>query len=492
MKNRRLSLVALLCGAVLALWADSGIYVCGHFNRSPQTAVPALKQSGYTFGILFNINVEENGDITYEGQTVCRDGVFLLHETSPRFVDDVNSLISGRTSMARLEYCIGGWTNMAYQKITHLVRTVGTGEDSPLYKNFKALKEAIPAVIAVNNDIEHEYDAETQAQFHIMLYDLGFKTTIAPYMNKEYWERFVEIVETARPGAVERNYLQCYGGGAGNQPRDWNIAGLPIYGSWDLEANGFKKDEIVSRLTNWKNEGTIVGGFYWNYNTDRNVRAEAAGINEVFGGGEVAWRSRRVAMVYPVAGYKTPQTDFAMGVYSKEEIEAAGFNPHDVAAIRLVPGVKMTLYTGDDNAGDSLVITADTPDVAAAIGGTEYNSWTVSAGRIGELDGKEFCIRNKQSGLYLKPYSNKTTNGLSVRQRAYDGTDYMLWRFEAVDGGLYRIVNKGSGKTLQFSGESIYEGGSLFRRYIPVGKISTSSLPAGRRKVRIGSWSCTV
>lgn len=464
MKNKKTFSIFLFCFTALSIFADSGIYVCGYFNRSRETTVPALKESGYTFGIIFNINVEENGDITYEGQTVCKNGVYVLANTSPHFADDLNSLLTGNTSILRLEYCIGGWTNYSYQKITNLVRSEGTGENSILYRNFKALKDAIPAVIAVNNDIEHEYEAETQAQFHVMLYDIGFKTTIAPYMNKQYWDSFVSKVQTARPGAVERNYLQCYGGGAGNNPKDWNISNLPIYGSHDLEANGFPRDEIIEKLTRWKNDAGIVGGFYWNYDTKRNLQAEAEPINEIFGGGEVAYREQRVAMFYPVKDYKAPQTDFSLGTYSASAIAEKGFIPGNLSAIKLKPGVKTTLYTGTDNTGESFVVTQDTPDISVVTGGKEIKSWTVAVNRIDELDGKDFLIKNKQSGYFLKPYSNMPTNGISIRQKENDNTDYMVWTFEAVENGLYKIINKGSRKTLQVSNSDIYEGTKLIQK----------------------------
>lgn len=55
-----------------------------------------------------------------------------------------------------------------------------------MYKNFKALKNAIPEIDAVNNDDEHCYDVATAVKFHQMMYELGYKTTIAPYTNRSF------------------------------------------------------------------------------------------------------------------------------------------------------------------------------------------------------------------------------------------------------------------------------------------------------------------
>lgn len=446
----RKTLTAILCWAVsITVFADSGIYICGHFRRDRAKTVPALKSSGYTFGILFNVHVEENGDLTTDGETICKDGVYVFGKTSPYYVDDINALVMGNTSILRLEHCIGGWGNYAYKNITNLIKKEGTGVNSILYRNFKALKEAIPVVEAINNDIEHEYEADTQSQFHIMLYDLGFKTTIAPYMNKSYWDDFVAKVNAARPGAVERNYLQCYGGGASNNPKNWNIENLPIYGSRDIEASSYTAQQIIETMTAWKNDAGIVGGFYWNYNTTRNLSAEAAPINEVFGGGSISYHDRIVAMVYSTNDYRNPQIDFSMGTYTSSQIKEKGFDPNDLGGIKLEKGVSMILYTGENNTGDVYTIKENVPDISTIIGDSKINSWTITANKLDGLDGKEFIIKNKQSGFCLQPSKNSSTSILPIQQKTGDGSDFTIWTLEAVKDGLYKIINKGSGLAMQ-------------------------------------------
>jgi len=45
--------------------------------------------------------------------------------------------------------------------------------------------------------------------FHTMLYDLGFKTALVPFIAaSRYWRTLTEQVNEARPGAVDRLYLQ--------------------------------------------------------------------------------------------------------------------------------------------------------------------------------------------------------------------------------------------------------------------------------------------
>jgi hypothetical protein len=457
MRLKKHLLILTLSCLTATMLADSGIYICGHFRRDRTRTVTALKASGFTFGILFNVHVETDGTLTTDGEVICKDGQYVFDQkvagypndiAQVNYVDDVNALLSGKTSLLRLEHCIGGWGNHAYKNISDLVNAQGTGPTSILYRNFKALKEAIPAVIAVNNDIEHDYEANSQSQFHIMLHDIGFKTTIAPYTNKSYWDSFVAKVEAARPGAVDRNYLQIYGGGSSNNPQNWKIGNLPVYGSRDIEANpGLTHQEIVTAMNTWKSNAGIVGGFYWNYNYDRDLKKFAAPVNEVFGGGEVADRGSIVAMVYPVKDYKAPQTDFVLGSYTKSQIQTKGFDVSKLASLRIKEGVKMVLFSADNFLGDSVVLTADVTDVVTLTGLPAVNSLRVLADNPGELAGKDFVIKNKQSSFVIKPSRNGTAT--TIYQMLPDDTDYSFWTFEQVAHGLYKIVNKGSERVLQ-------------------------------------------
>lgn len=464
MKNtyKKILFAGVFCGLTFSVFADSGTYICGHFRRERTTTVPALKASGFTFGILFNVDVQANGDLKTDGEMICTNGEYVFKNTSPYYVDDVNSLITGYTSIGRLEHCIGGWGNNSYKYIKALIERDGTGPETILYKNFKALKDAIPAVIAINNDIENTYDVNTGVLFHIMLYDIGFKTTIAPYMNKDsYWVPFVNQIQAARPDAVDRNYLQCYGGGAGNQNKNWQISNLPIYGSHDIESGGWTYAGITNDHTNWKKDKGFVGGFYWNYNWNRDLKSEAAAINTVYGGGEIFYHYQNVAMVYPKKDYKAPQTNFSLGVYSSNDIKAKGFDPQMLAALKLKEGIQIQLYATENNTGDALIITANTTDVNQLIASDEIKSWTISVNPVEGLEGKKFRIKNKKSGYYLAPSSNRNVNtlGMDMQQKALrTDVDFQIWTFEAKTNGLYAITNKNNQLTLQVENAGIYDG----------------------------------
>ena len=70
----------ILLGAILFL-ADaysqnevSGIYAGGHIRRGRPGTITKLRNSGFTYLILFNVNVEADGTLTTDGETICKNG----------------------------------------------------------------------------------------------------------------------------------------------------------------------------------------------------------------------------------------------------------------------------------------------------------------------------------------------------------------------------------------------------------------------------------
>ncbi len=91
-----------LFSTAASLFAQSGIYVGGHFRRERNHTITDLKASGFTYVILFNVNVETNGNLTVDGETICSNGTYVFGNTSPNYVADVTSLKQGTTSINRV------------------------------------------------------------------------------------------------------------------------------------------------------------------------------------------------------------------------------------------------------------------------------------------------------------------------------------------------------------------------------------------------------
>ena len=196
--NKNLLVFFVLCCNIIAAAAQSvGVYVGGHIRRERPATISTLKHSGFTYVILFNVNVEPDGTLTTDGETICRDGEYVFADTQPNYVAD---------------------------------------SSSTLYRNFKALKDALPVIDAVNNDDEHCYDVSSAVRFHVMMNQLGYHTTVAPYTNRTFWQSLVTQLNQSRPGACDRVLIQCY-----------DVA-LPegIYSKGELAAWGITDRDIQS------------------------------------------------------------------------------------------------------------------------------------------------------------------------------------------------------------------------------------------------------
>ncbi len=333
MKNYKgIILVLLLTMVSTDILAQSGIYVCGYFRRNRPYTVTKIKNSGYTNAILFNVDIQEDGTLTTDynwstqtpaeaGGIICKDGQYVFGQYQPNYANDVKLLLVAPTSVQRIEICIGGWGNGSYGKIKALIEKEGSSSTSMLYKNFKALKEAIPEIVAVNNDQEQDYDLTTALRFHRMMFDLGYKTTIAPYMNSSYWQSLVTGLNNSKNGACD-------------------LAGME------------------TKFKNWKNTSKASGGFLWNYNSDaRVVNDWATAINRIFSTRTVP-DSILGVKVYSDSNYGGYSISLPEGKFTQADLAVFGLKARDLASLQVTDGYKVYLYKGTACIGTSLDLTA--------------------------------------------------------------------------------------------------------------------------------------
>ena len=368
----KLILLAVLFGLFIPeLYAESAIYACGHIRRQREIAFPQLKLSGYTTVILFNLDVAPDGSLTTDfnwstqkpdesGGIVCQNGQYVFGEYQPHYIDDVKSLLQAPTSISRIEMCIGGWGNGSYGNITKIVKAQGTGENSILYRNFKALKEAIPEIIAINNDQEQDYNVNEVAEFHIMLAKLGYLTTIAPYTDKSFWQSVVGKINQAVPNSVDRVYLQTYDGGSSNNPEDWKVFGdIPMFVGYNCEASD-NLAEMEKLMQRWKVSSDVSGGFLWNYNNEsRNLNEWATAINRIFPSISVP-EDQIAAVLYQKQDMGGYSISLPVGKFNQAELAVYGAAAADLLSVKLMPDYKITLFTGQDLDGFSEVFSSTT------------------------------------------------------------------------------------------------------------------------------------
>lgn len=212
-----------------------------------------LKNSGFNTAILFVVDVGTNGDLNYNGDhLIVTNGVYIGDAGWPA---RLAALKVAPTSITRIEVCTGGAGAQSWANIKNLIATNGTGPTSILYKNFLALKNALN-MDAICNDDEVAYDAASAATFNQMITTLGMKNTLCPYNNVSYWQGVFNN------SAIDAIYLQCYDGGAGNNPATWN----GYFGGFKVAPGDWSNDglaTVASKFNAWA--PVINGGFIWQF-----------------------------------------------------------------------------------------------------------------------------------------------------------------------------------------------------------------------------------
>jgi len=349
MKKYSFSLLFLLLLTVTDVLAlgGSGVYVGGHIRRERPKTITTLRNSGFTYVILFNVNVEPDGTLTTDGETICRDGAYVFANEQPHYVDDIKALKTPPTAIERIDICIGGWGNESYSRIKTLIAQQGTGESSILYRNFKALKEALPEIDGVNNDDEHCYDATSAAQFHAMMARLGYRTSIAPYTNKSFWQNLLSQLHRSQPGACDLVMVQCYDGGAYNNPSDWHLGNIALHAG----RTNYQTDmqTSIDQMQSWRDNNGVTGGFVWVYNDETwKLNQWASAMNRVFSSKTT---DQPVATFYSENNFEGYAIGLPEGSFTTGLLSAYGITDKDIASFRLQQGYRLTTYLGNEFTG---------------------------------------------------------------------------------------------------------------------------------------------
>lgn len=240
------------CAAYTAIYGADGEDFVGF---SGQSAISGLKNSGWNGLLMWALTVEPSGDITMNSDTVTlvHDGVYVGPST---WGANVASVKSPPTTVYRYECVVGGAGDSSFANIKSLIASQGTGSGSILYKNFQALKNAVPGIDAIDDDDESTYDINSSTSFGQMLGSLGYKFSLAPYENESFWVQ----LKSNLGNICDIVYLQCYSGGAGNNPGTWDSA----FGNGFHVMPGIDSNEHSSTtFWQWAVNDHVTGGFYW-------------------------------------------------------------------------------------------------------------------------------------------------------------------------------------------------------------------------------------
>jgi hypothetical protein len=241
------------------------------FKDVMKSNTAALRTSGFNSLIMFGVGVTKEGDIMYYSNTAGSKDVLVAGNGSyiggDALAAKVRSLKTGNdTGVDRLEI------SMNAQNIRQLMASPGAGAETRLYRNFAALKQAW-TLDAVNNDDESIYDVASTVAFAKMLGKIGYRYTIAPYTQARFWSSVKSQLNsglTEPDLLLDRVYLQCYDGGAGNDPGGWqsNLGMKVVPLVWvtndSKPSQGVSAATAKSRFSGWNQRSALAGGGYWN------------------------------------------------------------------------------------------------------------------------------------------------------------------------------------------------------------------------------------
>ena len=272
------------CEPALAQTGYTGIFGGGPFYKNSAN-ITEIENSGFTEAIVWSVEVNSAGDLNFNGEfPLTSGGVYVGNQTYPNFPAEMAQLKQGMVK--RVTFSVGSSNVGDWQDITALVKAQGTGPSSILYKDFQALKAAIPALDAIDFDDENSFNLPTTVQFGVMLGNLGYHVMPDAFDDSSYWTNLVSQINTKLPGTVDGVHLQAYAGGSGNSPcSGWNFGAVPVFpGLWDQDDTPAQVESIMS---GWHSQCDIIGGFMWLYDdfVGNGLAAQYANaINTAVGG----------------------------------------------------------------------------------------------------------------------------------------------------------------------------------------------------------------
>lgn len=263
-----ISSLAFACGSAHAQSTGyTGIFGGGPLYKHVASNISEIENSGFTEVVVWSIEVSSAGDLNFNGEfPLTSGGTYVGNNTWPSFAADLVTMKQGTPK--RITFSIGSSNVGDWQDIKALVNAQGTGPSSILYKDFQALKAALPSVDAIDFDDENSYDSASTTAFAVMLSGLGYHVEVDPYTNASYWTSLVSQINSQAPGTVDGVHLQTYSGGAGNSPcSGWNFGSVPVFpGLADsTQSGGDTPPQAQSQMASWHSSCAITGGFLWLY-----------------------------------------------------------------------------------------------------------------------------------------------------------------------------------------------------------------------------------
>lgn len=202
---------------------NARIYASGAIAFGGQPAIDDLKAAGYSAVIVWSVHVATDGTLILNDTQMVSNGVYK--EAQPMNLP--GRLAQLRKQGIQIIFSVGsGPPPQDFHHIASLLKQ-GSGPGTPLYDNFKALKDAMVAgggdIDAIDFDNEDDVRTSVMVDFGSMLADIGYASvTFCPYYQAQAWtDSYVQLRQKHGKQFVSAIHLQCYSGGRGNSPEPW-------------------------------------------------------------------------------------------------------------------------------------------------------------------------------------------------------------------------------------------------------------------------------
>ncbi len=222
-----------------------------------------VRSSGFTTVFIWSVHIDTAGNLSLNDTPIVTNGTYVGYSSWPGLI---STLKKSPTSVNRIEVSIGAWGTSDFHDVQRIMNSKGLGPSTNLYKNFEVLK-TVTGADAADFDDEDLYDSTTTVAFGEMLSSMGYKISLCPYRNVPYWQ----AVKSKLGNRVDAVWLQCYAGGAYNNPATWNAAlGTKVYpGLWSNHGtncqDGDSPSQVETQMAIWRSTSSVTGGFIWYY-----------------------------------------------------------------------------------------------------------------------------------------------------------------------------------------------------------------------------------
>jgi hypothetical protein len=257
-------------------WAEAAIYVGGPLYSGGPGVIQDLDGSGFRTVVAWTLHVTAGGDLRFNDEALVTAGRYV---GDPAWPGRLASL-KGPGNVRQLLFSVGSAEVQDFHHIQTLIGRQGTGPGSILNRAFSALKAAIPVTDGIDLDDEDLLDPATTVAFSRMLGGLGLRVSFCAFGDPQFWINCLAVLESQAPGLVGALRLQCYAGGAGNDPAAWirqvqarmgpefDAQGWVQPGRWCRHGRGCRlgndPDAMEAQFHAWKPAG-IRHGFLWLY-----------------------------------------------------------------------------------------------------------------------------------------------------------------------------------------------------------------------------------